>query len=254
MTSPVERPRWEVDAPPGGWPPPWPQLIELVRAIPHEKWTLIGGFMVQLHAAHAGMKLTRPTNDIDMILHIETGAATWGSIRDQLESLGYRLLEPTGDGPVHRFTRGERQEQQVDVMVADRLPPKLRQRALKRDVFAVPGGTSALRKTVNCDIRTADGVVTISIPDVLGALVLKGAAYKSDPRYRDRHLDDAAILACTVDDPRVHRDRMGGSDRGRVQLLWAQLEDPHHVAWAAPGPRLARRGQAALRILAAPPN
>ncbi|CAM5346081.1 Dephospho-CoA kinase/protein folding accessory domain-containing protein OS=Tsukamurella paurometabola(strain ATCC 8368 / DSM / CCUG 35730 / CIP 100753/ JCM 10117 / KCTC 9821 / NBRC 16120 / NCIMB 702349 / NCTC 13040) OX=521096 GN=Tpau_4265 PE=4 SV=1 [Tsukamurella paurometabola] len=248
-----ERPQWQVEAPPGGWAPPWPQLVELVRAIPHEKWTLVGGLMVQLHAAHAGMQLTRPTVDVDMVIHIETGAATWGSIREQLEGLGYVLSEPVGDGPVHRFTRGPRKQEQVDVMVADHLPPSQRPRVLKREVFAVPGGTSALRKTVNCEINTDQGIVVVSVPDVLGALVLKGAAYRSDPRDRDRHLDDAAILACTVKNPVQHKKRMIGHDRSRVQLLWEALEDPGHRAWVAPGEPWATRGRSALEVLAANP-
>ncbi|WP_234928523.1 hypothetical protein [Mycobacteroides abscessus] len=100
------RPVWRISAPPGGWAPPWPQLVEIVGAVPHTQWTLIGGVMVQLHAAYAGMQLTRPTRDIDMILHIETGAASFSGVREQLERLGYAIHEPYGDGPVHRFYRG----------------------------------------------------------------------------------------------------------------------------------------------------
>ena len=47
-------------------------------------------------------------------------------------------------------------------------------------VLAVPGATSALRKTVNCEVTAGEVVVVLSIPDVLGALVLKGAAYVED--------------------------------------------------------------------------
>jgi hypothetical protein len=65
-----------------------------------------------------------------------------------------------------------------------------------RKLLQVPAGTSALRKTVNCTIeREGESSLTFSVPDVLGALVLKGAVYKSDPRDRNRHLDDAALLA-----------------------------------------------------------
>jgi hypothetical protein len=34
-------------------------------------------------------------------------------------------------------------------MVADRLPPEMHPKVLRRKVFGLPGGTSALRKTVN---------------------------------------------------------------------------------------------------------
>ena len=56
-------------------------------------------------------------------------------------------------------------------MVADHLSPKRLPKILGRSVFAVPGCTSALNKAVNCEVNTAVGVVMLSIPDVLGALV-----------------------------------------------------------------------------------
>lgn len=152
--------------------------------------------MVQLHALHSRLPAIRPTVDIDMILHIETGATTFKSVRHALEDIGYELQLPLGKhAPVHRFTR---QDEQIDVMVADNLAPAYRPTVLGRPVFAVPAGTSALRKTVNCSLEWNDPAepLTLSIPDALGALVLKGAAYREDPRDRSRHLDDAAILAC----------------------------------------------------------
>lgn len=247
-TSDKNRPTWRVDAPQGGWPPPWPQLVEITTVIPHTQWTLVGGLMVQLHAAHAGMLLTRPTVDVDMILHIETGAATFSGISERLESLDYAIREPVGDGPVHRFIRGH---EQVDVMVADHLAPKWRPRVLRRPVFAVPGGTSALRKTVNCEVGITDGIVMLSVPDVLGALVLKGAAYTEYTRDQGRHIDDAAVLACTVSNPVIERDRMIGNDLRRVQVLWRILQDHDHPSWIATGDR-ARQGHAALEVMSRP--
>ncbi|BBX28086.1 hypothetical protein GCM10009632_10440 [Mycolicibacterium alvei] len=202
--------------------------------------------MVQLHAAYAGLALTRPTRDVDMILHIETGATTFGGVRDALERLGYTLHDPVGDGPVHRFVRGPDGTETVDAMVADHLPPKCHQKALRRNVFAVPGGTSALRKAVNFEVDTGEAVVTLSVPDVLGALVLKGAAYIEDSRDRGRHLDDAAVLACAATDPVADRARMIGSDRRRITALWKVLKDENHRSWLATGGN-ARRGRAALR-------
>ena len=249
MTSEADgRPVWQVNAPVGGWPPPWPQLVEIVQAIPHTQWTLVGGLMVQLHAAYAGLQLTRPTRDVDMVLHIETGAATFGGVRHELERLGYALREPVDDGPVHRFVRGPRDTETVDVMVADHLSPKRHPKVLGRKVFAVPGGTSALRKTVNCEVNTGEDVVVLSIPDVLGALVLKGAAYMEDCRDRGRHLDDAAVLACAATDPVGDRARMIGNDRRRIWALWTVLQDLDHQSWIATGTN-SRRGHGALRVL-----
>jgi hypothetical protein len=186
--------------------------------------------------------------DVDMILHIETGAATFSGVREQLEKLGYAIHEPVGDGPVHRFVRSR---EQIDVMVADHLAPKLRPRVLRRRVFAVPGGTSALRKTVNCEVQTTDGVAVLSVPDTLGALVLKGAAYMADTRDAGRHVDDAAVLACSVSNPVAERERMVGSDLRRVQALWRILHDRDHPSWIATGDR-ARLGHAALGVMCGP--
>ena len=249
MTSdPDGRPVWQVNAPAGGWPPPWPQLVEIVQAIPHTQWTLVGGLMVQLHAAHAGLQLTRATRDVDMVLHIDSGAATFGGVRHDLERLGYALCKPVGDGPIHRFVRAPNDTETVGVMVADRLPPEMHPKALRRKVFALPGGTSALRKTVNCEVNTGEIAVVLSIPDVLGALVLKGAAYLEDSRDRGRHLDDAAVLACAETDPIGDRARMIGSDRKRIQALWKVLQDLDHRSWIATG-TTSRRGHGALRVL-----
>ena len=98
----------------------------LANAIPSDQWTLIGGLMVQLHAAKAGVPLNRPTLDVDIVLHIETGAAVFNEVKKQLEDLGYELRwSLQDDDPIHRFTRGgEKTPEIVDVMVADHLPPK----------------------------------------------------------------------------------------------------------------------------------
>ena len=242
------QPVWQVSAPSDGVQPPWPQMIEIVQAISHTQWTLVGGLMVQLHAAYAGVQVTRTTRDIDMILHVETGAATFSGVRHELERLGYALREPIGKGPIHRFSRGDRDAETIDVMVADHLSPNRHPKALGRRVFAVPGGTSALNKTVNCEVNTEAGVVMLSIPDVLGALVLKGAAYIEDSRDRERHIDDAAILACAVTDPVADRTRMAGSDQKRITALWKALQHLDHRAWIATGTN-SRRGHAALQVL-----
>lgn len=68
----VERPVINVAAPTGGWPDPWPNVAEIAAVLPADKWTLVGGLMTQLHSIHHGLGIVRPTNDVDIVLHIET--------------------------------------------------------------------------------------------------------------------------------------------------------------------------------------
>lgn len=68
-------------------------------------------------------------------------------------------------------------------------------------------------------MTTCAGVVALSISDVLGAFVLKGATYLDDSRDSGRDLDDAAQLACAVTDPVGDRARMIRNGRKRIAAL-----------------------------------
>ncbi|WP_261620998.1 hypothetical protein [Pseudarthrobacter equi] len=224
-----DREVWDVPVPPGGWGTPWPQCVELARELPSTQWTLVGGLMVQLHSAAAGLAISRPTADVDIVLHIETGAATTSSVAAVLNRLGYTLQKSIDqDAPAHRFVRDK---QQIDVMVADHLPPAKVPTFGGRKPFQVAGGTQALQRTVNCLLGVDDDSVLISIPNALGALVLKGAAYREDSRDKDRHLDDAVVLCATIRNPLVTAVQMKGSDRSRILTLHKELSDPGHRSW-----------------------
>lgn len=208
--------------------------------------------MVQLHALHAGLEPIRATTDIGLILHIETDRASWRQVSRELEDLGYAVRRSLdAETPVHRFVRGV---QIVDVLVADHVAPRayVRRSAGERLVRA-PGGTSALRKTINCHVSVGDSsVAVISVPDALGALTLKGGAFIADTRDRDRHLEDAVLLAATISDARALRaDQQAWTkgDPGRIRALHHNLPMTH-PAWSLLTPQLRRRGQAALRVLA----
>ncbi|WP_427019371.1 hypothetical protein ACQCSX_22015 (plasmid) [Pseudarthrobacter sp. P1] len=241
---------WDVPVPPGGWGTPWPQCVELARALPATVWTLVGGLMVQLHAAAAGLAVSRPTADVDIVLHIETGAATTASVIGVLTGLGYALEKSIAhDAPAHRFVRGK---QQIDVMVADHLAPAKVPTIGGRKPFQVVGGTQALQRTVNCRMTADDGgPVLISIPNALGALVLKGAAYREDSRDTGRHLDDAVVLCATITSPLVTAAQMKGSDKSRILTLYRELADPGHRSWQLLDPADRTPAMDALRILAA---
>lgn len=244
---------WDVPVPPGGWGTPWPQCVELARALPSTQWTLVGGLMVQLHSAAAGLAVARPTADVDIVLHIETGAATTTSVSAVLTGLGYALQKSIDhDAPAHRFVRGK---QQIDVMIADHMPEAKVPTIGGRKPFQVAGGTQALKRTVNCRMVVGDGEpVLISIPNALGALVLKGAAYKEDSRDKGRHLDDAVVLCATIKEPLTTAKDMGGSDRSRIITLRKELEDPGHRSWQLLDAADRTPAMDALRILATNPQ
>lgn len=82
------RPTIEVAAAPGGWPTPWPSVAELAEALPSGSWTLVGGLMTQLHTIHHGIGIVRPTNDVDIVLHIETQRGIPNAVATVLEGLG----------------------------------------------------------------------------------------------------------------------------------------------------------------------
>jgi hypothetical protein len=245
--------------PPGGWARPWPDVAQLAAVAPPSAWTLIGGLMVQLHGALAGLPVVRPTNDVDVLLHVETGQGHAAQVARALEELHYEL-RPSLDvrtGTAHRFVRegavvdlvtSEAAPSVVDVVAADHAPPRALERFRGYDLVQVEGGTQALRRTVLAEMEISGSEpTTISVPDAFGALILKAAAHRTDTRDRDRHLADAAVLLACVD-PFEERTS-SGSDRSRLLYLQRQLADPTASAWLSLPPDARRNGQVALDLL-----
>ena len=237
----TERPTIEVVSPTGGWPAPWPSVAELADALPAGSWTLVGGLMTQLHTIHHGIGVVRPTNDVDMVLHIESTRGTPSKVASALEALGYDF-QPSIDPrtkTAHRFVRGTATVdllaggEQVDVLIADHPAPRVIEKLRGHDMVRIDGGTQALRRTANAKLEIVTGTVTtISVPRPFGALILKAAAYAADSRDRDRHLFDAAALLACIDDPFAERADFAGSDRRRLTSLATHLGEAH-PAWRA---------------------
>lgn len=212
-----ERDRWDIAVPEASELGPWPLLVEVARTLPPRSWTLIGGMMVQLHALRAGIPHPRATTDVDALIHVETGATTYRATAALLTEAGFAEAGALHRGAVqHRFVRGA---DVVDVLVADHAAPSvLRARAVPTAVQA-PGGTRALRNTVDATVTVNGETVELSLPDELGALVLKSSVYATVPLDRDRHLDDLQTLLEAQADPRdvVERCNLASSEtRARV--------------------------------------
>jgi hypothetical protein len=248
----------DVRTPPGGWSPPWPNVAEIEATLPHEKWTLVGGLMTQLHGIHRGVTAIRPTLDVDMVLHIETSPGVVADAARALESLGYQFAPSIDDrNPIaHRFTRGGSTVDLVagdvvDVLIADHPAPRVITRLRGRSMVRIEGGTQALRRTINARLEVVPGrLTTISVPSPFGAAILKAAAYLTDSRDKERHLQDAALLLAVIDDPHAERAGLAGSDRQRLFALTRALPGDARQWRALPEP-WRTNGQTALRILTA---
>lgn len=258
MSELPDRPTIDVEAAPGGWPTPWPNVAELCSVLPSEKWTLVGGLMVQLHAVHHRLGVVRPTNDVDIVLHVETSRGVPAQTAKALESIGYRLrvaVDPR-DNTAHRFVRGTStvdlvagDDEIVDVLLADHPAPTVIEPLRGRDMVRIEGGTQALKRTVNARMEiTPDTVTDVSVPRPFGALILKSAAYTTDSRDRERHLYDAVALLACIEDPFTERETFTGSDRGRVITLRKALPRDH-PAWRTLPSGARNDAEAALRIL-----
>lgn len=253
------RPTIDVPTPPGGWAAPWPSVAELADALPPASWTLVGGLMTQLHTVRHGVAIVRPTNDVDIVLHIETRRGVPHAVATALEELGYEFqtsIDPR-NGTAHRFIRGGStvdlvtgDADQVDVLIADHPAPRVIEKLRGNDMIRIEGGTQALRRTVNARMHIVPGTVTtISVPRPFGALILKAAAYTTDSRDRQRHLVDAAALLACIDDPLAERTVLTGSDRRRITTLVRNLP-PDHVAWQMLPREMRTQAQLSLGLLA----
>lgn len=216
--------------------------------------------MTQLHTIHHGLGIVRPTNDVDIVLHIETMRGVPNAVATALEGLGYHF-QPSIDARsniAHRFVRGtigvdlvgSAAEGQVDILIADHPAPRVIEKLRGRDMVRIEGGTQALSRTINAQLEIIPSTTaTISVPRPFGALILKAAAYTTDSRDRDRHLFDAAALLACIDDPFAERDNFTGSDRRRIATLASKLV-AEHPAWRALPAGHQTQAQLTLNILA----
>lgn len=167
---------------------PYGLLAEVAAALDINDWVLVGGLMVHCHARRAGINHTRPTDDADIVVEVETRA--YDVHARALTVMGFEAHESVDHGaPFHRFTRGR---DTVDLMVSDRTTPSPRYRG--RGVIQVPGSASALKRTIMEELPNG---TQIRIPDLASALSLKGAAHQTPSVNGVRHLQDSVTLfAC----------------------------------------------------------
>lgn len=225
----------------------WDLILDLAERVPAQRWELIGGQMVLLHGLRGGRGGVRVSQDVDVLADLLNAS---DGLRRCVRAVRSLHLDPVPDsrGRVYRFQRASDQ-MAADVLAPDHSPPRWPLHTVgSAETIQVPGGRQALQRLMVVTVVKGGRSVEVPVPDLLGALVLKAAAWVADSRDRDRHSGDAAFLASLMADPRAERARLAGSDRKRLRRLDRQLGDPKASEWLALGDHAAD-GYAAWRLL-----
>lgn len=191
--------------------------------------------------------MRRPTDDVDALVDYMANRGSLSHARTTLLKLGFEL----GRSEKHAYRFRHADGRKLDLMVADHLPSRMEPRLDRRPAFAAPSGEQAILRRDIYQLRFASSAMAeIGVPDELGALVAKGAAWLVDRRDRRRHLDDSAVLlACVTDASELHYDSMNKNDRKRIRAVTDELIDPTHVSWANLDAADRDRGLFTLRVI-----
>ena len=228
--------------------PAWKTVLDMAELVPQGSWMLVGGLMTQVHAGLAGLA-SRATDDVDVLVDVLASSRNVNAVVRPLEKMGFEPQEPGLRGSAfHRMANGKAV---VDVLVADHLPTG-RQKAARVNAWPMletPGGAQAIERKAEVEIASETREATVSIPSLLGALVLKCAAWATDGRSPHRHLEDAALLASLIADHAEALSQLHGSDRKRLRKAAEALTDPNEPAWLLLSPEQRAKGQDTMRIL-----
>lgn len=203
----------------------WALLFEIARLLAPKDWTLVGGLMVQVHAVRAEVDPTRYTADVDVLISVD---ARMSDVAGPLLSAGFTAQTPHGAGPFHRFRRDQ---DEVDVMVPMAAG---RARWAGRGVLRAPGGGQAesRRDVYTVQARHARTSVTIHVPDSLGAIVAKAAAFRVDSRDPMRHLEDLVVLLAAAERTAFDQASLSRRDRHHLGGAMARLQDEQAAPWS----------------------
>jgi len=229
---------------------PWDTVFQLATKIDKDSWLLVGGLMTQAHAMLVGYE-SRITSDIDMLIDVMADTRNINTVISAIEELGFDKQEPGFRGsPFHRLMNNKLI---IDVLVPEHLPSKKKDaaRVSHWKMMEIPGGAQAIERRMILCIGDGSEERELYLPDLLGALILKAAAYITDNRDKSRHLEDAALLASFITNHAGELQRLKGSDQKRLRKVASALANYNHPAWLKIPIENRLAGQDTLRILSA---
>jgi hypothetical protein len=228
--------------------PAWQSVIALSEVMDTSELTIIGGLMVYLHARRGGIEMPRSTNDADFLVNVIVNGGSLTAFAAAVRQIGFELKRD--ERYAYRFVHADGRK--VDVMVADHLPSRTLPRLSRLPALEVDGGQQAIDRRDSYTLRFTATEVAVGVPDEIGALVAKGAAYLIDPRNPGRHLDDGAtLLASITDASELDYSRSTQGDRRRLGAIKAKLADSTSVHWVNLSVDARARGQMNLALVTA---
>lgn len=211
----------------------WEAISELAQRVPIDSWVVVGGQMVAIHAALAGVDQPRVTDDGDVVVDVRgAGRDAIGHVARTLVDIGFAALSSADN--VTRFVRGNAT---IDVLAPEGLGSEATTIPPGRAVQA-PGATQAIARRQPVTVDWIDGATTINCPTLLGAIIAKAAGSQeivSLPHdERLKHQGDFVFLlslATVVDPDETDPAEITAKDRKRLRAAIAPiLDDAIHPA------------------------
>lgn len=221
---------------------------ELTTLLSGLRWVCVGGLMVRVLEAEAGVVGSWSTGDVDALMDVRAVSNATEEASRRLINAGF-FPDAKEDGLLYRFTRGR---DIVDILAPDHLGPRANRRTVApAETIEADGGRQALERLRQVGVDAGEGEFLLPCPDLAGAIIMKGrvVAAVADPEGHAKHQRDICRLLGLVPDPIAMRDCLTSRERAWLSQL-ADLADVSHPAWSRiPG---AEDGVAALEILSKP--
>ncbi len=227
----------------------WHTVLDLAEAMP-QRWTLIGGQMVLLHALEHGAAPTRVSTDLDALVNVRAVAHSIPTFVDALTAMGFVEDGISPENLAHRYRR---KRLTVDVLAPEGLGLRVDLRTAPPSpgrTLQVPAGTQALDRTELVPIVAGDREGLVPRPSLLGAIIAKAEAVNVDD-LPEAQLQDVALLLTLVDDPFELELQLTVKDLQRLRKR-RELTERDHNAWRTLAADDADRGHATLAILLRP--
>jgi len=203
----------------------WETLLELDNLkLP---WMLVGGQMTTLLCIENKWKRNRSTDDGDIVVDVFTDKNSFKEITSALARMGFAedanagTLSSGEKGGAFRYFKGK---VQIDIILPeDVYEPRIKfqPKSIKnRTGISLPGANRALRRAQRVPVTLSNGKSGfIRRPDIVGAIVMKATAAKTDTKSdKDRHDDDLYdLLQIASSDILSVYDELEPKDQERIR-------------------------------------